>query len=70
MRVDMALATGDAISLIGNPLKMSETPVTYAKPPPALGADTATVLTRCLGLTGPDLAALAAAHVIDGEFDP
>ena len=70
MRVDMALAKGDAISLIGNPLKMSETPVTYDRPPPALGADTETVLTRCLGLTGPDLAALAAAHVIDGEFDP
>ena len=68
MRIDMALPGGEAVALIGNPLKMSATPVTYAKAPPALGADTGVVLARALGLTGTDLAALAAAGVIGGDF--
>jgi crotonobetainyl-CoA:carnitine CoA-transferase CaiB-like acyl-CoA transferase len=69
MKIGMTLATGQTVGLIGNPLKMSETPVTYSKAPPALGADTGTVLARLLGLSGADLAGLAAAGVIDGELD-
>lgn len=69
MTVPMTLSDGAAVRLIGNPLKMSETPVTYAKPPPALGADTGAVLARHLGLTRAELSALAAAGVIDGEID-
>lgn len=70
MTIAMTLGSGHAARLIGNPLKMSETPVTYAKSPPALGADTAAVLTSKLGLTRAELSALAAAGVIDGEIDP
>jgi crotonobetainyl-CoA:carnitine CoA-transferase CaiB-like acyl-CoA transferase len=65
MRIRMGNADG-AIDLIGNPLKMSETPVTYAKPPPALGEDSGLVLGRLLGLTAQQLADLAAAGVIEG----
>ncbi|MDZ7905812.1 MAG: hypothetical protein U5N55_08605 [Cypionkella sp.] len=50
------MARGQRVELIGNPLKMSATPVTYAKAPPALGADTGAVLARDLGLTRADLA--------------
>ncbi len=70
MKIDMDMATGARVSLIGNPLKLSRTPVTYAKAPPALGADTGPVLARLLGLTPSQLAALAADGVIDGELNP
>ena len=69
MTVAMPLPSGETARLIGNPLKMSATPVTYTKPPPALGADTGAVLSRTLGLTQTELAALMAAGVIDGEID-
>lgn len=62
----MRIRLGDAVDLIGNPLKMSQTPVTYAKPPPALGEDSGLVLGRLLGLTAQKLADLAAAGVIEG----
>lgn len=69
MRVAMPLVGGQRVELIGNPLQLSETPVTYQKAPPGLGEDTGAVLARVLGLTGEDLAALAAAGVIAGELD-
>lgn len=68
MRVAMPLGNGQPVELIGNPLQLSETPVTYAKAPPDLGADTGPVLARLLGLTQEDFAALAAAGVIAGEW--
>ncbi|NJS39578.1 MAG: CoA transferase [Rhodobacteraceae bacterium] len=69
MRVAMPLASGLMADLIGNPLKLSGTPVTYAKAPPDLGADTGAVLARRLGLTQAELSALAAAGVISGDLD-
>jgi crotonobetainyl-CoA:carnitine CoA-transferase CaiB-like acyl-CoA transferase len=68
MRVAMPLGGGQTAHLIGNPLKLSDTPVTYAKAPPGLGADTGAVLARLLGLGREDLAALAAAGVIAGDL--
>jgi crotonobetainyl-CoA:carnitine CoA-transferase CaiB-like acyl-CoA transferase len=68
MRVEMPLASGQVAQLIGNPLKLSGTPVTYAKPPPGLGADTGAVLARILGLTQARMAALAASGVISGDL--
>ena len=44
MVIEMARPDGPPVSLIGNPLKFSETPVQYRFPPPAFGADTETVL--------------------------
>ena len=37
-------AEGGALRLLGNPLKLSATPVTYRRPPPRFGADTDEVL--------------------------
>jgi crotonobetainyl-CoA:carnitine CoA-transferase CaiB-like acyl-CoA transferase len=70
MRVQMPQGQeqGPQVDLIGNPLKMSGTPVTYAKAPPALGADTGAVLARYLGLGPADLQALAAEGVIEGDI--
>ena len=46
MRVDMetSAAADGHVSLLGNPLKLSKTPVTYRRPPPVMGADTNDVL--------------------------
>jgi len=41
-------AKGGAVDLIGNPVKFSKTPVTYYRPPPRCGADTAAVLDELL----------------------
>jgi len=39
-----------ALKLIGNPIKLSGTPVTYRRPPPAMGEHSAEVLGEVLGL--------------------
>jgi crotonobetainyl-CoA:carnitine CoA-transferase CaiB-like acyl-CoA transferase len=48
------------VDLIGNPLKLSATPVHYAKPPPQLGEDTESVLRTILGLTDQDISDMQA----------
>jgi crotonobetainyl-CoA:carnitine CoA-transferase CaiB-like acyl-CoA transferase len=44
IRLAHAMSETGFVNLIGNPLKLSETPVHYAKPPPRLGEDTDYVL--------------------------
>jgi len=50
-----ASASGE-VNLIGNPLKMSKTPVNYDRPPPTLGQHTHEVLLELLGRDGLDQA--------------
>ena len=52
MRISMphALAGSSSVDLLGNPLKLSKTPVTYRKAPPVMGADTDEVLEELLGI--------------------
>lgn len=69
MHIRMPLALAQTAHLIGNPLKLSGTPVTYTKAPPDLGADTGAVLRQILGLTPDKLAALAATGVISGDLN-
>ncbi len=52
------------VDLIGNPLKFSDTPVSYQGAPPTLGQHTRDVLQSVLGLTDKDIAALFAAGAI------
>ncbi len=49
--------------VIGNPIRMSETPPSYRTPPPPLGADTDAVL-RDLGFSVGEIQALRADKVI------
>lgn len=53
------------IKLVGSPLKLSQTPVSYALAPPVLGQDTQEVLERILNLSGERLAELEEAGVIE-----
>lgn len=66
MRIEMnhPYRSGETVSLIGNPLKLSRTPVTYRQPPPRLGEHTDIVLEQRLGLDTDARAALRADGVI------
>jgi crotonobetainyl-CoA:carnitine CoA-transferase CaiB-like acyl-CoA transferase len=64
MRVDMPHAAAGTVSLVANPLRFSETPVSYRTAPPTLGEQTRAVLTERLGMTAGDMQRLAAAGVI------
>jgi len=44
MTIEMTQPDGSPVTLIGNPLKFSQTPVRYRRTPPSFGADTETVL--------------------------
>jgi crotonobetainyl-CoA:carnitine CoA-transferase CaiB-like acyl-CoA transferase len=64
MRVDLPHPIAGEVSLVANPLRLSETPVSYRSAPPLLGADTHEVLAQKLGLSQTDIEALAARKVI------
>lgn len=56
-------ATG-SVDLIGNPIKFSDTPVSYRYAPPRLGEHTREVLADALGLSDQDIDGLAEAGVV------
>ena len=59
MRIDMNHPeTIEPVSLVGSPLKLSDTPVSYREPPPMLGQHTDDVLTDILGLNTQEIEAL------------
>ncbi|MGD0490611.1 MAG: CaiB/BaiF CoA-transferase family protein [Steroidobacteraceae bacterium] len=64
MKVDLPHPIAGEVSLVANPLRLSETPVSYRSAPPLLGADTHEVLARKLGLSEADIGALAAKKII------
>lgn len=51
MLVEMEHPTIGALPLVGSPLKMGGTPVSYRLPPPLIGEHTKEILTKVLGLT-------------------
>jgi crotonobetainyl-CoA:carnitine CoA-transferase CaiB-like acyl-CoA transferase len=52
------------VDLIGNPIKLSETPVDYHLAPPTCGQHTDAVLRELLHMSDDDLAALRTKNVI------
>ncbi len=58
MVVKMQHASGQEIEVIANPVKLSATPPDYRSPPPVLGEHSESVLTRLLGMSGAEIAAL------------
>lgn len=64
MVVNIPHPSNDDFQMIGSPIKLSDTPVSYAAPPPMLGEHTDEVLREQLGLTNARLNALCAAGTI------
>ena len=64
MKVDMAHPTTGSVSLVANPLRLSETPVTYRTAPPTLGSHTREVLGARLGMSSEQIDRLRAAGII------
>jgi crotonobetainyl-CoA:carnitine CoA-transferase CaiB-like acyl-CoA transferase len=58
------LAGEGYVRLIGNPIKFSETPVSYRRGPPTLGQDTAETLAEWLGIDAAELARLRAKGIV------
>ncbi len=58
--------TTTPLHLVGSPLKLSATPVSYDRPPPLEGSDTTQVLKHLLGLTDEEISKLKAYHIIQG----
>jgi glutaryl-CoA transferase len=57
-------ATGDGVDVIANPVRLSETPADYRRPPPLLGQHTDEVLSERLGFKKAKLTALRKKGVI------
>jgi crotonobetainyl-CoA:carnitine CoA-transferase CaiB-like acyl-CoA transferase len=64
MVVHMAHGSGEAVKVIANPVRLSETPPDYRIPPPLLGEHTDAVLSEQLGLDAAALAGLRRNGVI------
>lgn len=66
MRIRMRHESADSghVDLIGNPLKLSETPVRYAKPPPRLGEDTDHVLKTIFDFNDREIETLRAQGIL------
>jgi crotonobetainyl-CoA:carnitine CoA-transferase CaiB-like acyl-CoA transferase len=64
MTITMSHPAGSDVPLIGSPLKLSETPVSYRRPPPTLGQNTDEVLEQLLGLGAEERRALRATGII------
>jgi len=63
--VDQARADlAETVQTVASPIRLSQTPVSYRHAPPALGADTETVLGEALGLSADEIATLRQAGVV------
>jgi crotonobetainyl-CoA:carnitine CoA-transferase CaiB-like acyl-CoA transferase len=68
MRIEMEHPLSDApISLVGSPLKLSATPVSYDNPPPTTGQHTSEILEKILDLSPADITQLKDKHIIAGQ---
>jgi crotonobetainyl-CoA:carnitine CoA-transferase CaiB-like acyl-CoA transferase len=64
MKLDLAHPLAGTVPQVGNPLKLSDTPVTCDRPPPLLAQHTREVLRGRLGLTDDAIADLAARGIV------
>lgn len=64
LKIDMPHPLAGSVPQVASPLRLSETPVDYRRPPPLLGEHTEEVLRDLLGLDAARIAALSTAKVI------
>lgn len=67
MAIEMPHAEAEPVKLVAAPAKMSETPVSYRRPPPVRGEHTVEVLRDLLGMRPEDIARLRSDGVAEGE---
>lgn len=64
MRIELPHPVAGTVSLVANPLRLSETPVTYRSAPPPLGAQTTEVLAQRLAMSPAEIETLRAKGII------
>ena len=64
MRMQIEHPVAGPLGLVGSPLRLSATPVSYDLPPPVLGQHTEEVLSELLGMPSEQLRELREAGVI------
>ena len=64
MRIELPHPIAGSVSLVANPLRLSQTPVTYRHAPPPLGAQTHEVLADRLGMSAVEIEQLRAKGII------
>jgi crotonobetainyl-CoA:carnitine CoA-transferase CaiB-like acyl-CoA transferase len=64
MQIDLPHPVAGTVSLVANPLRLSETPVTYRSAPPVLGAQTDEVLAQRLAMTAAQIEELRSKGII------
>lgn len=64
MRLEMAHSVAGTVPLVANPIRMSETPVSYRRAPPTLGEHTSEVLQSWLGIGDDEVQALRELGVV------
>ena len=64
MEVQMKHSSGEMVTVIANPVRLSETPVDYRLAPPLLGEHTSEVLQDLLGMDNATFASLKKKGVI------
>lgn len=69
LRVEMPHPTAGMVPMVGSPMRFSETPVEYRRPPPLLGEHSGEVLAEWLGLDETEIEALRASGAIRSEIN-
>jgi crotonobetainyl-CoA:carnitine CoA-transferase CaiB-like acyl-CoA transferase len=69
MRIALPHPYNDGFEMVGSPIRLSDTPVRYERPPPVLGQHTDQVMRDVLKLAPDRIAALAAMGVIAQDAD-
>ncbi len=64
LRVEMPHAQAGTVPLVANPIRLSESPVSYRQAPPSLGEHTQAVLRDWLGIDDARFAALREQHIV------
>ena len=64
LRISMPHPSAGSLDLVGSPINLSDTPVSYRHAPPLLGEHTREVLSQLAGLSDAEIAGLAARKVI------
>ena len=67
MAIEMPHPQSGTVKLVASPAKMSETPVTYRRPPPVRGQHTSEVLRDLLGLADEEISRLRQDGIAEGE---